>query len=465
MRAPEPPGLALRAAASASTVDTSTITEADPPSGAARVRDGSNPEPLAASPRPPPPASTSTDARIADMEREVRELRAKLASVPAPLPRQQQQQQQPRRVARPPAPALPPLGTPSPCPQPLLVVRGDIPQKFVLMARFYCHLAYALSLGVAALLLAAMTADSPWARCASKRKWGEDCREPYIPCTITLAFVLHESIVITCVVLYRCWRRMTSSSSSSSSSSSGSGSGSGSGSSGGGSSGNDEEPLPSYWDAVPLLQAAPTPYTGWVTEGTPVRRVLHALLFREWPRFTIAPLLVLIFSTLSAAVEAPYYGSAPSLPGHAALVACPVLASAWLLLSAAWPKVMRAAWERAVGCSCSGTQLVEEPMAVPRSAAELSDLGEELKGIMSGYTWDNVRFRYLGGDGAVHGVGREDFLAWARLGLLTGGGASPLPPIEFQRAGDSGGWALMPHAGIVHWGQGAAEGAGGGNAV
>jgi hypothetical protein len=333
------------------------------------------------------------------------------------------------------------------------VVRGDIPQKFIWMARFYCHLTYTLSLVVAALLIAAMTADSPWARCASKRKWGEDCREPYIPCTITLAFVLHESIVITCVVLYRCWRRLRAGDASSSRRQ----------------SGNDEEPLPSYWDAVPLLQAAPRPYTGWVTEGTPVRRVLHAFFCRAWPHFTIAPLLILIFSALSAAVEAPYYGSAPSLPGHAALVACPVLASAWLLLSAAWPKFMRAAWERAVGCSCSGTQLVEEPMPVPRSAAELSDLAEELKGVVSGYTRENVRFRYRGGDGAVHGVGKEDFLAWARLGLLTGGGASPLPPIEFQCAEDSEGrgWYLMPHAGIVHWGRGAgiAEGAGGGNAV
>ena len=407
------------------------------------------------------------------MEREVRELRAKLASAPAPLPRQQPQQQ-PRRAARPPAPALPPLGTPSPCPQPLLVVRGDIPQRFVWMARFYCHATYALSLGVVALLLAAMTADSPWGRCVGRRKGGEDCKEPYIPCSITIAFTLHEAIMVTCVALHRCWRRLGRGGSGSSGSSTGRSSSSSSSSSGGGGSGggsDDEEPLPSFWDAVPLVQAAPAPYTAWVTEGAPVSGVVPALLFRDWSRFLVAPLLVLIFAALSAALVAPYYGPAPTLPGHAALVASPVLASAWLLLSAAWPRAMRAAWERTVGCSCSGTQLVEEPMLVPRSGAELEALGGELKALMAGYAWEHVRFRYLGGDGTVHGVGREDFLAWARLGLLTGagGGASALPPIEFTRAGDSEGqgWALMPHAGIVHWGRGvqsAAEGAGG-NAV
>ena len=434
MSVPLPDEAALRLRAAPSMIESDAIDTAQ--------LDTLNPEPLAASPRPPPP-SAGAAAHIADLEREVHELRAKLASAPALHPRQQQQQQQnPLRssiASRPPPPVLPAPGTPSPCPLPLLVEIKDIPSIIVWLARAYCHATYALSLAVIALCISTATADSPWARCAAKK--GSNCHEPYIPIAVTGFLASHEAIMASCVACVRLWKSLTGGNSSSSNSRDGGGSA-------------VDEPPPSCWDAVPLLQAAPTPYREWIVEGAPVRSVVPAFLFRERPRFITAPLLVLIFATLSASVVAPIYGPAPALPGHAALVACACTASAWLALSAAWPGVLRWAWERSVGCSCSCTRLVEEPMAVPRGAGELGVLGGELHELMQSQFGQGVRFRYLGGNGAVHIARRKDFESWARQGLLTGA-AGALPPIEFQPNLADGRqlsfWSLMPHSDIVQW--------------
>ena len=102
-------------------------------------------------------------------------------------------------------------------------------------------------------------------------------------------------------------------------------------------------------------------------------------------------------------------------------------------------------------------------MAAPRSAGELGDLGDELHELMRSQFEQGVRFRYLGGNGAVQVARREDFESWARQGLLTGGAAAALPPIEFQPNLADGGhhsyWSLMPHSGIAHWRAGGASAA------
>ncbi len=425
---------------------------------------------------------------MTELEREVRELRAKLGAPPPPPPplphalqlenenallRQEallaarlQEVQRARRLqqqgpARIPVPQLPGAGEASPCPIPLLVLEEDVPQRYRWLARAHCLAQQLCCLLIVALSLAGLLADSPWQRCLrSPPKGSAGCMDPTLASAVPLALAAHEAAVGAVVLLWRlAWPGSAA-----------------------------PAGAASPWDALPLLRATEgARANAWCVEGTPAPRVLEALLRRQFLRLLLLPGALVIFCALPAALVAAEYGE-PLLPGHAAVAARAAVAAAGALLAWALPAALRAQWAAEFGaerqsadfdaqralrrCSELVTHAVEFDAHLGGAAELAADLVAQLQHPSFGPRC-RVRLRFLGSTGSVHVVELGDFARWLAAGQLTGGLGVAAPaaappavglPVEIMPLVQENGplrnegfaWVALPHPLLAHWGRPAA---------
>ena len=276
-------------------LDLSSISVDADPAPSSSGGGGPDPEAIAASPREPPPDRAAA-ARIAELERQVRELRGRLDGAPRSLSRAAAgaAAADPNGGGgsawpAPPQPKLPAAGQRSKIPAPLYVLPAALPPALMRLVRAHCIANYLVELASLALGVAACAADSPWQRCIIAGR-GE-CKEPFILLAFPLAYALFEAANITYFLVLRCLR----------------------------------DKLPTLLDAVPLLWQPETENRTSLVQCVPLEDIVEIFLCRERAYFSFSPGLKALFFIVAAAAVAVFHGAAPLLPGQAALAAATVL--------------------------------------------------------------------------------------------------------------------------------------------